>query len=320
MKPRSLSIAISLAVLAVTHADIHAAPAVKSSASSAFNADSVSVSTKPLPAFPYLEWPERLKPIFRKEKEWKFNKAHFVAGKALHVVEGRMQERYFRLASSGLSRVEALRNYEQAIKALGGVRINTIQPADKEFVTKNGGNSVEVFRHNLGINDNNFDYAAYLIRTPRQRAWIAVAVSNSYVYLRTVEENAMEQSVGLTKADEMKAALDQQGHVALYINFDTDKAALRDDGKPIVEEIVKLLKANPDLKISVEGHTDDTGDAQRNKVLSEQRAATIVKALTASGIAAPRLGSAGFGAEKPLADNTTEAGRARNRRVEHVKR
>ena len=213
-----------------------------------------------------------------------------------------------------------MRNYEQAIKALGGVRIDAIQPTDKDFVAKNGGSGVELFRRKLGINDNNFDYAAYLIRTPQQRAWIAVAVSNSFVYLRTVEENAMEQSVGLTRADEMKAALDQHGHVALYINFDTDKAALRDDGKPVVDEIAKLLRSSPDLKLSIEGHTDNTGDAKRNKALSEQRAATIVTALKSAGIDAARLTSAGFGADKPVADNGTEAGRAKNRRVELVKR
>ncbi len=129
----------------------------------------------------------------------------------------------------------------------------------------------------------------------------------------------MEQAVGFTRADEMKAALEQQGFIALYINFDTDKAELRDDGKPAVEEIAKLLKANPGLKVSVEGHTDDSGDARRNKALSEQRAATIVTALKSSGIEAARLKSAGFGAARPVADNRTEQGRASNRRVELVK-
>jgi outer membrane protein OmpA-like peptidoglycan-associated protein len=117
----------------------------------------------------------------------------------------------------------------------------------------------------------------------------------------------------------MKAALDKDGHVALYINFDVDKATIRPDSEPIVAEIVKLLEANPDLKIRIEGHTDNTGADDHNQTLSKNRAASVYGALLTKGIAQDRLQSAGFGAAKPIADNTTEEGKAKNRRVEIVK-
>ena len=80
-----------------------------------------------------------------------------------------------------------------------------------------------------------------------------------------------------------------------------------------------LLKANPKLKLSVEGHTDNTGTPEGNRKLSDARAASVKAALVAKGIEAPRLQSKGFGQDKPVADNRTEEGRAKNRRVELVK-
>lgn len=300
----------------------HSAPATAPKAAvpaSAVDPDSVPVSTATLPAFPYLDWPTDVKHWMRHERKSDFDRAYFVAGDMLVAVEGRLSDRNFRRDLARMSRVAAWRNYENAIKALGGVRIDKAHPEDKAFTARNGGDSLDILRRKLAISDNSFDYGAYLIRTPEKRVWIALGVSGSSVFVRTLEEKTMAQTVAFTKADEMKAALDKQGYIALYVNFDTDKAELRGDGKPAVGEIAKLLTRHPALKISVEGHTDNTGDARRNKVLSEQRAATIVTALKAAGIDAARLKSAGFGADKPIADNRSEEGRAANRRVELVK-
>jgi outer membrane protein OmpA-like peptidoglycan-associated protein len=84
--------------------------------------------------------------------------------------------------------------------------------------------------------------------------------------------------------------------------------------------IATLLKSNPTLKLGVEGHTDNVGDAASNKKLSEARAKSVTAAIVASGVDAARLSAAGFGQEKPVADNRTEEGRAKNRRVELVKK
>ena len=80
------------------------------------------------------------------------------------------------------------------------------------------------------------------------------------------------------------------------------------------------MKSNPGLKLSVEGHTDNAGDPASNKKLSEARAKSVTAAIVASGIEAARLSAAGFGQDKPVADNRTEEGRAKNRRVELVKK
>jgi OOP family OmpA-OmpF porin len=114
-------------------------------------------------------------------------------------------------------------------------------------------------------------------------------------------------------------ALDKTGRVALYVNFDFAKAALQPDAAPVIAQVVKLLQDNPALKLSIEGHTDNVGGDEYNKKLSSARAAAVA-AVAGQGIAKDRLTSRGFGAENPIADNGSGDGRAKNRRVELVKR
>jgi outer membrane protein OmpA-like peptidoglycan-associated protein len=121
-------------------------------------------------------------------------------------------------------------------------------------------------------------------------------------------------------ADSLKDELDKYGKVVLYINFDFNKATIRPDGKPIIAQIVKLMQNNADLQIAINGHTDNIGSRDYNIKLSEQRAAAVVDAIVASGISRNRMNSGGFGPDQPIADNNTEKGRAKNRRVELVKK
>jgi outer membrane protein OmpA-like peptidoglycan-associated protein len=79
------------------------------------------------------------------------------------------------------------------------------------------------------------------------------------------------------------------------------------------------MKENPDLKFSVEGHTDNTGSAATNQTLSDARSKAVLDKLVELGIDSSRLSSAGKGQNSPIADNSTDEGRAKNRRVEFVK-
>jgi OOP family OmpA-OmpF porin len=115
--------------------------------------------------------------------------------------------------------------------------------------------------------------------------------------------------------------LASEGHVRLYgINFDVDSDHLRPDAKPALDELLGALKANPTWKISIEGHTDSTGNAAHNLDLSRRRAASVKIALVTAGIAADRMTTDGFGQTKPVATNDSAIGRAQNRRVEVVRK
>lgn len=103
------------------------------------------------------------------------------------------------------------------------------------------------------------------------------------------------------------------------ITFDIGKSTIKPESMGEINRIVKLMTENPDLKFSVEGHTDNTGNAASNQTLSEARSQAIVTKLIEMGIATNRLSSSGKGQSNPIADNSTDEGRAKNRRVEFVK-
>ncbi len=105
--------------------------------------------------------------------------------------------------------------------------------------------------------------------------------------------------------------------ITKQVDFEFDKAVIVAASYPILDEVVRLLKANPEIKLlSVEGHTDNVGKDDYNEALSSMRAAAVVQYLTNHGIAAKRLKSKGWGTRKPKASNDTDEGRAKNRRVE----
>jgi outer membrane protein OmpA-like peptidoglycan-associated protein len=149
--------------------------------------------------------------------------------------------------------------------------------------------------------------------------WIQVTSVGAGVNVDVIEEKPFQLSIQPPQVNELKAALDKDGHVALYINFDFNKATLKPDAQPVIAQVLALLKANPTLKLSIQGHTDSIGAHDYNVTLSQARAAAVVAALKTQGIAAARLTSAGFGPDKPVAPNDTDIGRAKNRRVELVK-
>jgi len=137
------------------------------------------------------------------------------------------------------------------------------------------------------------------------------------LYLDVLEEKAMTQEI---TANLMWEKLQKEGFISLQINFDTNKATIKPESMPLIKQIVDLMKSQPKLKVSIEGHTDNQGTAAANKVLSLNRAKSVVAAVAAGGIKADRMETAGWGQEKPVADNRTEEGRAVNRRVELVKK
>lgn len=292
-----------------------------------FDVQSVPVSSAKIPPFPYVDRPKGTENSHSEEK--KFDRIYVIAGNELRPVEGHYQQRWFSLYRLEMSQLEAFRNYDNAFRALGAVRVDKVQPNDPAFLARNGGNEDAVLKRlrlpNLPdakeLSEDVPAYAQYLLRTADRNIWLSFSIfdNGNDVSLTVLEEQPMQQSVGFIKADAMASALGKDGHVALYLNFDTDSNVIRPDSKPVVEEIATLLRTDPKLKLKVEGHTDNSGEAAHNRELSRKRAESVVHAVVGMGIDGSRLQASGMGADKPLADNATEEGRARNRRVELVK-
>lgn len=100
------------------------------------------------------------------------------------------------------------------------------------------------------------------------------------------------------------------------VHFDTDKATLTPDGKATLQRAAAAMKGNPNVHLRLEGYTDSTGNGAHNDTLADQRAKTVVDYLQGQGIERSRLTGEGFGAAKPVDTNSTEQGKADNRRVE----
>jgi outer membrane protein OmpA-like peptidoglycan-associated protein len=105
------------------------------------------------------------------------------------------------------------------------------------------------------------------------------------------------------------------------IQFEVNSASIRPESAEILAEIGTMLQKHPELRLSIEGHTDADGDDQHNLVLSKQRAVSVVDYLVDTfGVDAPRLEAQGFGETAPVAPNDTPEGKQENRRVELVRR
>jgi len=233
-----------------------------------------------------------------------FDSYNFFNGKNCTTVEGKKFKRIYSLKEDAQksSILQISRNYANAVRNMGGTVVFEGTPQDAECADRNGLQMVT----GKVVKDGN-------------EMWVEVSpgVDGSDYYLTIVLKELMKQVV---TASDMFDALNRDGHVALYINFDTGKSIIRPESRPIIEQIAGMLKTNPDLILSVEGHTDNAGNAASNKTLSVERAKSVIAAIVEQGISAERLSPSGYGQDKPIGDNNTEEGRAKNRRVELVKK
>lgn len=132
----------------------------------------------------------------------------------------------------------------------------------------------------------------------------------------TLQVRDPEHSV---QAGQLAADIEAKGSGTLHIAFDTNKSALKADGTQAVDEVVEVLRSDSTLRLSIEGHVDNVGNAAANQKLSEARAHAVVAGIEAQGVDSTRLNFKVFDVSKPVADNATGPGRAANRRVELVK-
>lgn len=208
-------------------------------------------------------------------------------------------------ANSGL---QAMRNYQNAVKAAGGTVVAEFGAA---------GSPKNLCDQVWGCTDH---ATTLKLNKNGKEIWVLVLPQEDgggRYTLRISEREAMKQDIA---ANELLDKINKDGFIALYINFDTGKATIKPDSMAQLDQVAQALKSAPEMKLEVAGHTDDVGKPEANKALSEQRAQSVMKALTERGIAVARLTAKGYGQTKPIADNKTEEGRAKNRRVELVKR
>ncbi len=289
-------------------------------AGQAFDINSIPVSDNDLGVFPFFSLPEGLadqnKPVQRK-----FDRLFFPLNGVMTPVEGKLWKSNI-VMKPGSSDEWSLpyfeKSYDEAIKAVGGVKVFDGEITNDEYERYKSQATYLGEDASIGYTGQNIK--VYVIRrADGGDVYIQLTGNTASGYLNILQKEPFKQTITMLKSDQIQKELTEKGKAVLHINFDVDKATLKPDGKEAVNEIVKVLTADKNLKIAINGYTDDTGDEKHNLELSKQRALTVKNELVSKGIAANRLTSEGFGQKNPIAQNTSEEGKTQNRRVELLK-
>jgi len=238
----------------------------------------------------------RMPDFYISDYEYKeFDKADFKNSKGEDIkVEGHNYRIYYNIKEEKTApgKLQVLRNYENAIKKIGG---STVYEAKKEGWLK--------------------------VEKGGKTTWIYVDARTGGEYeLTIIEKKAMVQEV-VADAKSLAQDIRTTGHASVYgIHFDFNKATVKPESEQTLKEIAKLLKQGPKLNLYVVGHADNVGKIAYNMKLSQTRAEAVVKALvTKHGVSPNRLSPYGVGPLAPVSSNEIDEGRALNRRVELVK-
>lgn len=209
------------------------------------------------------------------------------------------------------SGLQIMRNFEAAAKKAGG----TIEGQWPGWCKANYDTEG---MPDMGNGCTSFGLTMKFVRGGKESWAFLLASESDGSYLMTISEReAMKQEVAVNEiADQLK----RDGFVSLYVTFETGKATISPDSAKLLDDAASALKAAAELKVEVGGHTDNVGGAEANMKLSQERAQAVMAALVKRGIAAGRMTAKGYGQTVPVADNRTEDGRAKNRRVELVRK
>lgn len=262
---------------------------------------------------------------------------------ALRPLEGRINSRLY-IGPKEATPLEIIRNYRHALETAGYQIIYACETARCEkdraqsritqLPRKTRWEKVESIGRNAFDSGNQpgFNYVSARKTGPNGITYVQVALagvkpSNSLSgrtrqFISIVEPATAQLGKVSVTADAIQRSLQRDGKIALYgVSFDTDKAELRADSDAQLAEMANALKAAPNLKVYIVGHTDNQGDSRANTVLSQKRADAVAGALSSKhGITPTRLAARGVADMAPVSTNTTEDGRAMNRRVEMVAR
>lgn len=286
--------------------------------STSFKIDNIPYSEAEIGAFPFFTLPKGLKEM-NKPLQKNFDICYFPIEGIMTPIEGKLYKtNVTAVQGEEFSQRYFEKSLEDYLTSIGAYKVYDGEITQEEYDRYNKQDP------NKGA-DGDIGYAGevikmYVIRSQKQgNIYIQYTSNNAGGKLNILQEEALEQTITKITADEIAKDLIEKGKSILYINFDIDKSTITKDGNDVVTEIATALKKDSSLKISIEGHTDNTGDATHNKKLSSERANAVLNALVSQHIDKTRLAAKGLGADNPLVANDSDSNKAKNRRVELVR-
>lgn len=284
-----------------------------------FSLDRIPVSTVELGDFPYIQLPAGYTSSEAFTRVYPFDRVGFWTGDRVEWVEGKFHVSHIQPDGVTYSPIQVERNIAAIVEQTGGVQVSSGREPPEAAEAIRAGTSSFASRYRNGLCIHTEPVHVYVIRRVDRAIWIRQCSNgdNGGGWI-IAETEPFQATAALLPSSEIKHALGETGRIALQVNFASDEAIVLEESLPQIGEIVSLLEANDGLRLSIEGHTDDTGAPERNRLLALARAQAVVDLVVARGIDAGRLEAAGYGADRPVADNATEDGKGTNRRVELV--
>ncbi|WP_445403977.1 OmpA family protein [Acinetobacter vivianii] len=288
--------------------------------SNTFAIQNIPISTHQFGEFPFFNLPAGLittnPPIQRK-----YDIVYFPINGVMTPIEGRVWKSHISLEkpeNGDWSLPYFLKSYDDAVTAVGGKKIFDGKITDQEY--KRYHDQAPYLGEDGSIGYADQDIRVYIIRRPDgDDIYLQLTGDTASGRVNILQEKPFKQTITLLQSEEIQQQLEDTGKAILYINFDSNKATLKPEGMVSIQEIKEVLDKDPQLKLEIQGYTDDIGSAEHNQRLSQARAEAVKNELVRANISSDRLQATGFGQTKPIADNQTEQGKAKNRRVELVK-
>ena len=274
-------------------------------------------STVDVGEFPYLTPPKGMIVDKDDSESCEFDKLEFFDGRQFFVLDGKVER--MSIVMEGDEEWEQYlfdKSVSEYLKSIGASLLFEGKiPYEQTQKWGDNPNAIYKHMHEFYAGDVvNGPISLYLLKTAQQK--IGFQISSKSRTIGVVAYKDFEQTIEKITAETMLEDINAKGFATLHINFDTGKSRIKAGSYDVINEIAKMMKASPDLKIKIEGHTDNTGNEVANLKLSKNRARAVLMALTDEDIDEARLKSEGFGQTRPVEDNTTEEGKAKNRRVE----
>ncbi|UWX67330.1 OmpA family protein [Empedobacter stercoris] len=283
-----------------------------------FDINKIPFSTADIGDFPFINLPQGLQEM-NKPLVKEFDMCFFPINGVMTPFEGKLYKTFVSpKQGEEFSQHFFEKSMADYLQSIGAVKVFDGEITKEEYERYNKQDPNKGGEGDMGYAGQNMKF--WTLRTKdKGNVYIQYLSNNAGASLNVLQEANFKQTITKVTADDIANDLTKNGKSILYINFDVDQAKITQEGDEIVTEIANALKKDNALKISIEGHTDNSGDAKHNKKLSNDRANAVMQKLIALGIDKTRLSAIGYGAEKPLVANDTEENKAKNRRVELVK-
>lgn len=301
-----------------TNVESHEAKGQENKISTDFNIEDIPFSTADIGDFPFFTLPEGLQSM-NKPFEKKFDVCFFPINGVMTPIEGRLYKIFVtNKQGEEYSKRYFEKSMEDYLVSVGAVKIFDGEITKEEYDRYHKEDPNKGADGDIGYQGEQIKF--YVIRSKdKGNIYVQFTSTNASGKLNVLQEAAFVQTITKITSEEIAKDLTEKGKSILYINFGVDKSNLTKEGEETVKQIAEALQKEQSLRISIEGHTDNSGESSHNIKLSNDRANEVMQNLTKQGIDNSRLTATGFGSEQPLVTNDSEENKAKNRRVELVR-